>query len=222
MLDTDDEICKCCLENDSDSQDLEAVSIPLMLYSDSTHPANFGNASAWPVYMFFGSQSKYVRAMPTFSACHHIAYLPSVRNIEYFYFIIWRFHKLPDKIQDFYQEWYKTTAMAATLTHCKRELMHVIFSLLINDRFVDAYQHGLVLNCGDGHRRRLFPRILMYLADYISKTSSALKICLKCLKMPFLPWNPWFKGFKAKKDFKRFKSWIFRCLISFLHPKNGK
>ena len=88
MLDADDEVCKCCLENDSDSQDLEAVSVPLMLYSDSTHLANFGNASAWPVYMFFGSQSKYVRAMPTSSACHHIAYLPSVHNIEYLYFII--------------------------------------------------------------------------------------------------------------------------------------
>ena len=82
MLDVDDDICKHCLANNSDSQDLEAVSVPLLLYSDSTHLANFGNASSWPVYMFFGSQSKYIRAMPTSSACHHIAYMPSVRCIQ--------------------------------------------------------------------------------------------------------------------------------------------
>jgi len=61
------------------------------------------------------------------------------------------------------------TVTAATLTHCKRELIHAIFSLLINDRFIDAYQHGFVLDCGDGHWRRLFSQILMYLADYPEK-----------------------------------------------------
>jgi Plavaka transposase len=84
MLDTDDDIYKCSLGNDSDSQDLEAVSVPLLLYSDSTHLANFGNASCWPIYLFFGSQSKYVRDMPSSFACHHIAYMPSVRNIQVF------------------------------------------------------------------------------------------------------------------------------------------
>src|SRR5260370_21269952 len=82
MLDVDDDICKHCLANNSDSQDLEAVSVPLLLYLDSTHLANFGNSSSWPVYMFFGSQSKYIRAMPTSSACHHIAYMPSVHCIQ--------------------------------------------------------------------------------------------------------------------------------------------
>jgi hypothetical protein len=83
MLDADNDIRQCCLENNSDPQpsDLEAVSVPLLFYSDSTHLANFGSASCWPVYMFFGSQSKYVRAMPSSSACHHIAYMPEVRRV---------------------------------------------------------------------------------------------------------------------------------------------
>jgi hypothetical protein len=78
MIDIDEEICKSCPSNDSDESDLEAISVPLLLYSDSTHLASFGTASLWPVYLFFGSQSKYVRAMPTSYACHHIAYMPKV------------------------------------------------------------------------------------------------------------------------------------------------
>jgi hypothetical protein len=57
---------------------LETVIAALMLWSDSTHLANFGNASLWPIYLFFGNQSKYSRSKPTDFAAHHIAYLPSV------------------------------------------------------------------------------------------------------------------------------------------------
>lgn len=81
MLDADDEICRSCMGNDSGSLDVEAISVPLLLYSDSTHLASFGTASCWPVYLFFGSQSKYIRAMPSSSACHHIAYMPKVRHV---------------------------------------------------------------------------------------------------------------------------------------------
>jgi hypothetical protein len=81
MLDADEEICRLSLENDPENSDLEAVSVPLLLYSDSTHLTSFGTAACWPVYLFFGSQSKYIRAAPTSSACHHIAYMPNVRHI---------------------------------------------------------------------------------------------------------------------------------------------
>lgn len=50
----------------------------LMLWSDSTHLTDFGNASLWPIYLYFGNQSKYERCRPTAHACHHIAYLPEV------------------------------------------------------------------------------------------------------------------------------------------------
>jgi hypothetical protein len=39
--------------------DLECVLAPLMMWSDTTHLASFGDASLWPFYLFFGNQSKY-------------------------------------------------------------------------------------------------------------------------------------------------------------------
>jgi len=58
--------------------DLERVVAPLMLWSDSTHLAQFGTASVWPFYLALGNQSKYVRGKPTMGAFHHLAYIPSV------------------------------------------------------------------------------------------------------------------------------------------------
>jgi len=60
---------------------LETVVGAIMLWSDSTHLANFGTASLWPIYAYFGNQSKYIRGKPTSFAAHHIAYIPSVSNI---------------------------------------------------------------------------------------------------------------------------------------------
>ncbi len=51
----------------------------IILYSDSTQIAQFGDSKLWPVYMFFGNQSKYVRLKPQARAAHHMAYMPSVR-----------------------------------------------------------------------------------------------------------------------------------------------
>ena len=39
---------------------LERVITGLMFWSDVTHLTQFGSASAWPVYLFFGNQSKYM------------------------------------------------------------------------------------------------------------------------------------------------------------------
>jgi hypothetical protein len=57
---------------------LETAIAAIMLWSDSTHLANFGTALLWPIYGFFGNQSKYPRGMPTLFAAHHLAYNPSV------------------------------------------------------------------------------------------------------------------------------------------------
>jgi hypothetical protein len=57
---------------------LEQVIAGLMFWSDATHLAQFGNASAWPVYLFFGNQSKYAHACPTTNACYPIAFISSV------------------------------------------------------------------------------------------------------------------------------------------------
>lgn len=56
----------------------EKVVAALMLASDATHLADFGNAKAWPVYMMLGNISKYVRSQPNSGAIQHLAYMPSV------------------------------------------------------------------------------------------------------------------------------------------------
>ena len=58
--------------------DLESFIVSALLYSDSTHLASFGNASLWPIYLFPGNVSKYVRSKPTSFSAHHIAYIPTV------------------------------------------------------------------------------------------------------------------------------------------------
>lgn len=62
--------------------ELERVVAGLMFWSDSTHLASFGNASLWPLYLYFGNQSKWLRGKPTSGACHHVAYIPKVYVIS--------------------------------------------------------------------------------------------------------------------------------------------
>ncbi len=61
-----------------DADDVEYVVAPIQIYSDSTHLANFGTASLWPIYLFFGSLTKYIRCRPNAFATHHLAYIVSV------------------------------------------------------------------------------------------------------------------------------------------------
>ena len=65
----------------NDGCTLECVIAGMMFWSDATHLAQFGHASAWPVYLFFGNQSKYVRGRPNSGACHPIAFIPTVSAV---------------------------------------------------------------------------------------------------------------------------------------------
>ncbi|KIJ06917.1 hypothetical protein PAXINDRAFT_19881 [Paxillus involutus ATCC 200175] len=141
---------------------LETVVAAIMLWSDSTHLANFRNAVLWPIYMFIGNQSKYTRSKPTSFAAHHLAYI----------------RKLSDTIQDFYLKTFGCSATAATLTHCKREVMQAVWRFLLDTDFLHAYEHGLVIKFPDGIFRRVFPHIFTYAADYPEKV---LLTCLKFL-----------------------------------------
>ena len=67
-------------EKRQDGCGLERVIAGLMFWSDATHLAQFGQANAWPIYMFFGNLSKYMRASPSSGACHPIAFIPRVSN----------------------------------------------------------------------------------------------------------------------------------------------
>lgn len=61
---------------------LERVIAGLMFWSDATHLTQFGRASAWPIYLFFGNLSKYVRSDPNSGACHPIAFIPTVSFLD--------------------------------------------------------------------------------------------------------------------------------------------
>lgn len=58
---------------------------------------------------------------------------------------------------------------AAFFTHCHRELLHEQWKILLDDEFLHGWEHGIVLMCFDGIRRRFFPRIFTYSADYPEK-----------------------------------------------------
>ena len=57
---------------------LEQFIIGLLIWSDGTALAQFGNAEMWPIYLYVGNQSKYERPKPNSQNSHHIAYLPKV------------------------------------------------------------------------------------------------------------------------------------------------
>lgn len=61
---------------------LPRVVIALMFSSDLTHLTAFGDAKLWPLYLFFGNDSKYLRCKPTSYLCEHVAYFIKVGSFH--------------------------------------------------------------------------------------------------------------------------------------------
>jgi hypothetical protein len=55
------------------------------------------------------------------------------------------------------------------MTHCRREVLHAQWTIILDAEFIEAYKHGIVVECCDGIMRRFYPRILTYSADYPEK-----------------------------------------------------
>jgi hypothetical protein len=55
------------------------------------------------------------------------------------------------------------------MTHCHREFFHEQWKVILDDDFIAAWRHGLVILCPDGIKRRFYPRIFTYSADYPEK-----------------------------------------------------
>lgn len=141
-------------EQESDCK-LEKVIAALMFWSDATLLANFGTAKLWPIYMFLGNLSKYTRAEPTSNSCYHIAYIPSLAD------------SFQDALASIHVKW--NTQKKQILAHCRRELVHGVWRIVLDDDFVHAYKYGIVIKCHDGVMRRVYPRIFTYSADYPEK-----------------------------------------------------
>jgi Plavaka transposase len=58
--------------------DLPRVVAALMFWSDATQLTSFGNAKLWPLYAFFGNNSKYHQCKPSCHLCEHVAYFQTV------------------------------------------------------------------------------------------------------------------------------------------------
>ncbi|KAH9937829.1 uncharacterized protein BXZ73DRAFT_89249 [Epithele typhae] len=159
------ETLRTMARNPADPADLEYAVLPLLIWSDATQLSNFGSASLWPIYVYLGNVSKYVRARPTSFAAHHLAYIPD----------------LPDSFKEYYTNLYGRPPSSDVLKFCKRELFQQVWLALMDDDFMTAYEHGFVVTCGDGVTRRMFPRFLTYSADYPEKIlGTALRPLAKC------------------------------------------
>lgn len=64
---------------------------------------------------------------------------------------------------------YDVAASSDIITHCKRELIHLIWLLILDDEFMHVYVHGLAHTFIDGIVRLVFPRFFTYAADYPEK-----------------------------------------------------
>ena len=78
MLEAERQLQDSQKDTASSGPQLETFVVSVGLYSDSTNLTAFSHASLWPMYMFIGNESKYVRSKPTSFSAHHIAYLPTV------------------------------------------------------------------------------------------------------------------------------------------------
>lgn len=69
---------RCLKDPDNPSLQVPSALVGIMLWSDATKVGTWGDASMWPIYLYFGNQSKYDRAKPSAFAAHHLAYVPKV------------------------------------------------------------------------------------------------------------------------------------------------
>ena len=68
-----------------------------------------------------------------------------------------------------YRQQFGESATADMLTFLRREVMHAVWRLLLDNEFMDAYVNGIVIEFHDGVKQRIFPQFFTYSADYPEK-----------------------------------------------------
>ncbi|EPQ54112.1 hypothetical protein GLOTRDRAFT_94482 [Gloeophyllum trabeum ATCC 11539] len=56
--------------------------------------------------------------------------------------------------------------------------MHAVWEILLDDDFISAYKHSIILTCADGIKRRVYPQIFTYSADYSEKLTPIARVLL--------------------------------------------
>lgn len=150
--------------------DLPRIVVGLLFSSDVTHLAQFGDAKLWPVYLFFGNDSKYRRSKPGAHLANHLAYLQAVGSlISHFTNSVVMVSQLPDYFDDFAESHTGKAPRREFKTFCHRMMFHEQWKSILDDEFIEAYLHGIIITCFDKIRRRFYPRIFIYIADYPEK-----------------------------------------------------
>ena len=67
------------INTDKDSSNPSVVAA-LMVWSDSTHLTQFGQAKAWPIYAYLRNQSKYTQCKPSTRSAQVVGYIPPVSD----------------------------------------------------------------------------------------------------------------------------------------------
>ena len=78
--------------------------------------------------------------------------------------------QLSDAFKDFASQNMKGHSSSnALMTHCQCELLHAQWDILLDDEFLDAYEHGIMVECCDDIMCRFYLRLFTYSADYKEK-----------------------------------------------------
>ncbi|KAF8675505.1 hypothetical protein AX14_005100, partial [Amanita brunnescens Koide BX004] len=88
---------------------------------------------------------------------------------------------LLDTFQDFYTQVFGIPASSDVIMHCKRQLIHLIWLLILHNDFMHAYVHGFHHIFPDRIRQLLFPPLFTYATDYPEKVLLAcIRYLAKC------------------------------------------
>ncbi|KAG2062392.1 hypothetical protein BDR06DRAFT_868502 [Suillus hirtellus] len=152
--------------------DLPRMVTTLMIWSDATQLMTFGNAKLWLVYMYFRNKSKYYHCKPSHHLSNHMAY----------------FQKLLDAFKDFVGTHTEGKGVGhECMTHCHHKLFQAQWRILLDHKFLEAYEHGIIILCCDSIKCRFYLHIFTYSTDYPEKVLIATILqlggcpCLQCL-----------------------------------------